>query len=89
MCVLFCDCDKTYSFNCVHDFGVKMQELLAVSFSFSFFFGFYMSVVGKIHPPPQPHCDFLGYDYLYSFSSVNPRSPDQTIHVFKAKMNSS
>lgn len=66
-----------------------MQELLAVSLFFGGGGG-YMSVVGKIHPPPQPHCDFfLGYDYLYSFSLVNPRSPDQTIHVFKAKMNSS
>lgn len=34
------------------------------------------SAVRKVHLPLQPHCDFLVYDYLYSFSLVNPRSPE-------------
>ena len=29
--------------------------------------------VREAHLPLQPHCDFPVYDYLYSFSSVNPR----------------
>lgn len=39
------------------------------------FFSANMSVVRKIHHSPQPHCDFLFYDYLSSLSLVNPRSP--------------